>query len=118
MSQTLSGIVTTLGAALASIIAALFIAIQRKVLAKLHWQVTSAQEETERAVVEKVVLYVEQWAARELEGTDAALRAVAKLRKAKTLILAKCPWLADADLEAAIESALARLGLGPAANAK
>jgi hypothetical protein len=118
MSQILSTFGSTLGAALASVIAALFIAIQRKVLSKLSWQVTSAQEEAERSAVEKILLYVEQWAARELDGTNAALRAIAKLRKAKTLLVAKCPWLADADLEAAIEAALARLGLGPAMHAK
>ena len=49
MSLTPSTFVTTLGAALASVIAALFIAIQRKVLSMLNWQLTSAQEEAERA---------------------------------------------------------------------
>jgi superfamily 6 holin (LLH) len=115
MSQTLSMFVTTVGVALASVIAALLVAIQRQVLSKLHWQVTSAQEDVERTAIENVVLYVEQWAARELDGTDATLRAIAKLRKAKTLVLAKCPWLADPDLEAAIEAALARFGLGAVA---
>jgi hypothetical protein len=115
MSETLSNVLATLGTALASIIAALFIVIQRKVFQKLNWQVSAAAEEAERAFVEKVVLYVEQWAARELK-TKVLDHAGAKLAKAKALIQEKHPWLADPDLEATIEAALARLHLGPIAH--
>jgi hypothetical protein len=117
MSTILPPVLNAVGAVLATLIASLIIAIQRKVLAKLDWELPAAQENVERAAVEKAVLYVEGWAARELEPTVAD-RAGTKLAKAKDFILGKCPWLTDVDAEAAIEAALARLGLGPTAHSK
>src|SRR5258708_29997484 len=115
MRQIAQEIGMAMGTGLASIVVALLIAIQRKILAKLHIQVTAEEESRERSAAEQAVLHAEEWGAK--QNADKVKDAGAeKFAKAKAVLLSECPWLSDPMVESLLEATGAKMGLRAAAD--